>query len=145
MYTDLRAELDDVSGGFCPGLEAPFGQLNMGFKRLTVPNALHPDGSVPPSRHPGLPWWDMMAYMWRGTAAVKLRGLTLVLANTHGPHVGLRDEKLVLTASTLGLTLAGGGRIDVTATQMGSHAYASAPDARPGAAFQLLLNSYCYC
>jgi len=35
MYTDLKAELDEVQGGYCPGMEAPFGQLNIAFKRLT--------------------------------------------------------------------------------------------------------------
>lgn len=70
MYTDLRAELDDVQGGYCPGLEAAFGQLNFAFKRLTVPNAIRPDGSLPPpaagggeGAGPSLPWWDMMRYV----------------------------------------------------------------------------------
>src|SRR5689334_8484488 len=90
MYTDIKAELDDVQGAFCPGLEAPFGQLNLAFKRITVPNNLNPDGSVPPSTHPGLPWWDMMGYMWRGVANVRLRGLTAILTNTENPHVRAR-------------------------------------------------------
>jgi len=56
-----------------PGLEAAFGQLNAAFKRLTVPSAIQPDGSLPSPPAPGtpmgvpLPWWDMMRYMWRGT------------------------------------------------------------------------------
>lgn len=132
MYTDLKAELDDVSGGFCPGLEAPFGQLNAAFKRLTVPNALNADGSVPPSLHPGLPWWDMMRYMWRGVASVRVRGLTAVLANTANPHVGPRDEKLVLTAATLGVSVVA-GHIELTSTNMSACAHAQTPVATPGA------------
>ncbi|WIA10179.1 hypothetical protein OEZ85_010383 [Tetradesmus obliquus] len=131
MYTDVKAELDDVQGGFCPGLEAPFGQLNIAFKRLVTPNNLNPDGSVPPSVHPGLPWWDMTGYMWRGVASVRLRGLTVVLANTESPHVGLRDEKLALTAATLNLGVAA-GRIDLTATKLSAFAHMAAPDARSG-------------
>lgn len=138
MYTDLRAELDDVQGGFCPGLEAPFGQLNIAFKRLTVPNFLNPDGSVPPSTHPGLPWWDMMRYMWRGVASVRVRGLTAVLANTDNPHVGLRDEKLALTAATLSVAVVA-GRIDLTTTKMSTFAHTAAPGAGPGACGVVLL------
>eukprot|EP00775_Hariotina_reticulata_P010874 gene10874-11028_t len=131
MYTDLKAELDDVQGGFCPGMEAPFGQLNIAFKRLTVPNALNADGSVPPSIHPGLPWWDMMAYMWRGTAAVRVNRLTAILANSQDPHVGMQHPKLELTAATLNVAVLGGGRIDVTSTNMSSCAHAVAPVAMP--------------
>lgn len=143
MYTDVKAELDDVQGGFCPGLEAPFGQLNIAFKRLVTPNNLNPDGSVPPSVHPGLPWWDMTGYMWRGVASVRLRGLTVVLANTESPHVGLRDEKLALTAATLNLGVAA-GRIDLTATKLSAFAHMAAPDARSGGQqWQLILASGC--
>jgi hypothetical protein len=128
MYTDLRAELDDVSGAFCPGLEAPFGQLNLAFKRLVVPNHLNPDGTVPPSVHPGLPWWDMMRYMWRGVASVKIRRLTAVLANTHNPHVAPRHDRIALTAATFSLGVSA-GRIDVTTTNMSAHAHTAPPDA----------------
>lgn len=128
MYTDIKAELDDVSGSFCPGLEAPFGQLNLAFKRLVVPNALNADGSVPPSVHPGLPWWDMMRYMWRGSAAIKVRRLTAVLANGLNPHVAPRHDRIALTAATFSLAMAA-GRIDVTTTSMSAHAHAAPPDA----------------
>lgn len=131
MYTDIKAELEDVQGAFCPGLEAPFGQLNLAFKRITVPNFLNPDGSIPPSTHPGLPWWDMMGYMWRGVASVRIRELTAVLANTQNPHVGVRDEKLALTAATLSIAIAA-GKIDVTTTNMSALAHAAVPDAGPG-------------
>lgn len=131
MYTDIKAELDDVQGSFCPGLEAPFGQLNLAFKRITVPNFLNPDGTIPPSTHPGLPWWDMMGYMWRGVASVRIRGLTAVLANTQSPHVGLKDEKLALTAATLSVAVAA-GKIEVTTTNMSALAHAAAPDAGQG-------------
>lgn len=127
MYTDIKAELEDVQGAFCPGLEAPFGQLNIAFKRLVTPNALNPDGSVPPSVHPGLPWWDMMRYMWRGVASVKVRNLTAVLANTLNPHVRPRDERLALTAATLSVSVAA-GRIDMTTTNITAHAHALPPD-----------------
>jgi hypothetical protein len=127
MYTDIKAELDDVSGAFCPGLEAPFGQLNAAFKRLLTPNALNPDGSVPPSQHPGLPWWDMMRYMWRGLASVKARGLTVVMANSLNPHLAPRNDRIALTAATLSLSMAA-GRIDLTTTNMSAHAHATPPD-----------------
>ena len=72
-----------------------------------------------------------MGYMWRGVANVRLRGLTAVLANTANPHVGVRDEKLALTAATLGISVAA-GKIDVTTTNMSAMAHAVAPDAGPG-------------
>jgi hypothetical protein len=131
MYTDLKAELEDVQGAFCPGLEAPFGQLNIAFKRLVTPNALNPDGTVPPSVHPGLPWWDMMRYMWRGLASIRVRNLTAVLANTLDPHVRPRDERLALTAATLSISLAA-GRIDLTTTNITAHAHALPPDSSLG-------------
>lgn len=131
MYTDLKAELEDVQGAFCPGLEAPFGQLNIAFKRLVTPNALNPDGTVPPSTHPGLPWWDMMRYMWRGVASVRVRNLTAVLANTLNPHVRPRDERLALTAATLSILVAA-GKIDMTTTNITAHAHALPPDASLG-------------
>lgn len=59
-YTDLKAEIDDCQGGFCPAMEAAFGQLNVAFKRLVAPNALNPDGTVIANTKPVLPWWDMM-------------------------------------------------------------------------------------
>jgi hypothetical protein len=131
MYTDIKAELEDVQGAFCPGLEAPFGQLNIAFKRLVTPNALNPDGTVPPSVHPGLPWWDMMRYMWRGVASVRVRNLTAVLANTLNPHVRPRDERLALTAATLSVSMAA-GRIDMTTTSITAHAHALPPDSSLG-------------
>jgi hypothetical protein len=131
MYTDIKAELEDVQGAFCPGLEAPFGQLNIAFKRLVTPNALNPDGTVPPSVHPGLPWWDMMRYMWRGVASVRVRNLTAVLANTLKPHVRPRDERLALTAATLSVSVAA-GRIDMTTTSITAHAHALPPDSSLG-------------
>ncbi len=73
-----------------------------------------------------------MRYMWRGVASVKLRGLTAVLANTQNPHVGVCDEKLMLTAATLSVAVAA-GRIDLTTTNMSALAHAKAPDAGPGA------------
>jgi hypothetical protein len=149
MYTDLKAELEDVQGAFCPGLEAPFGQLNIAFKRLVTPNALNPDGTVPPSVHPGLPWWDMMRYMWRGVTSVRVRNLTAVLANTLNPHVRPRDERLALTAATLSISLAA-GRIDLTTTNITAHAHALPPDGslgectcyRPVAFWFLTVSSY---
>jgi hypothetical protein len=134
MYTDLRAELEDVQGGYCPGLEAAFGQLNGAFKRLTPPNSILPDGSAPPPGAGGvpLPWWDVMRYMWRGTAAVRVRGLTAVLATSDDPHASPCDPRLVLTAATLGLGCAA-GRIDVTSTHMSAIAHGRAPDQGQGA------------
>jgi hypothetical protein len=139
MYTDVRAELDEVQGGYCPGLEAAFGQLNAAFKRVTVPSSIRPDGSLPPLPAPGekgavvpLPWWDLMRYMWRGTGAVRVRGLTAVMANTADPHVGPEDARLVVTAATLGVSVAA-GRIDLTATHLGAVAHSSGPDCGRGA------------
>lgn len=142
MYTDLKAELEDVQGAFCAGLEAPFGQLNIAFKRLVTPNALNPDGSVPPSVHPGLPWWDMMRYMWRGVASVRVRNLTAVLANTLNPHVRPRDDRLALTAATLSVLVAA-GRIDMTTTNITAHAHALPPDSSLGEFWKGLLVCVC--
>jgi hypothetical protein len=131
MYTDLKAELDELQGGYCPGMEAAFGQLNQGFKRLTVPNQLAPDGTVPPNTLASLPWWDMMRYMWRGVATVRLRNMTVVLGNTENPHVGTHEQRMALTASTLSLTMSA-GRIELTSTNMSTVAYARGPDMGPG-------------
>jgi hypothetical protein len=131
MYTDLKAEIEDLQGGFCPGMEAAFGQLNQAFKRLTTPNQLSADGSVPPSTTVPLPWWDMMRYMWRGTAAVRLRNLAVVLANSGQPHVGAQDPRIVLHASTFSVAMVA-GRIDITSTDMSTVAFARGPDAGPG-------------
>lgn len=65
--------------------------------------------------------------MWRGTAGVRVRGLTAVMATSESPHVGPDDPRIVLTAATLGLGVAA-GRIDLTTTHISAVAHAMGPD-----------------
>ena len=48
-------------------------------------------------------------------------------------QVAAHHQRAVLTAATLNLALLGGGRIDITTTNMSCMAYGMAPDTGPGA------------
>lgn len=74
----------------------------------------------------------MLRYQWRGTAAVRVRGLTATLANTAGTRLGPHDQRAVLTAATMSAGMPGGGRIELTTTDLSCMAYGVAPDAGMG-------------
>ncbi len=113
-------------------MEAIFGQLNFGFKRLITPNQIGPDCLPAHSTAPTLPWWDQIRYMWRGCAAISIRGVGIVLAHGHNPHICAHETRSALSAASLHVSKAG-GRIEIKTADLSVVAYARAPDAGAGA------------
>ncbi len=95
-----------------------------------MPNHLSADCTIPTSTAASLPWWDQLRYTWRGVVSVRIRQMSVLLANSQSPRLTSHDPRLVLTAATLNVDVEA-LKINLTSTAMSAVAYGAAPDSGP--------------
>lgn len=119
-------------------MDVVFGQLSKGFKRLTTPSQLNPDGSVPPpltgaakalAPRP-FEWWDEMRYLVRGRLRARINRLDASIYLSFTPQRRPHEPCVQVLFGSLGAT-SSEGRIEISGRHMSARAHVGVPDAGP--------------